>query len=170
MIAANYLLTKEVVNDVENCCPNTLEDCVAAASELTFNEEGYVVVDGNWNRVKIKSPAYVAVHHLKGNDELNIKSVIDMMKANETDEFLSYFPEYKDAFKSIRERIEIFIFLLERELDEIQYKTYETQKDFALAVKDKPFSGYYFLWRKTGIKPKEWVWGLESNKIKECIK
>lgn len=158
------------VKKPKNYSLHTLEDCVAAASKLTFNEEGYVVVDGNWNRVKIKSPAYVAVHHLKGNGEPNIKSVIDMMKANETDEFLSYFPEYKDVFKSIRERIEMFIFLLERELDEIQSKTYETQKDFALAVKDKPFSGYYFLWRKTGIKPKDWVWGLESNKINECIK
>lgn len=148
----------------------TLDDCVAAAKEMSFNEEGFVVVDKNWNRVKVKSPAYVEVHHLKGNDELNIKSIIEMIKTNETDEFLSYFPEYEGAFNSIRERIEIFIFLLERELDEIQQKTYETQKDFALAVKDKPFSGYYFLWRKTGVKPREWVWGLESNKIKEFIK
>lgn len=158
------------VKKPKNYSLHTLEDCVEAASKLTFNEEGYVVVDGNWNRVKIKSPAYVAVHHLKGNDQLNIKGVIDMMKANETEEFLSYFPEHKKEFDFVRERIELFIYCLEREVEKIENETYETQKDFALAVKDKPFSGYYFLWRKTGIKPKDWVWGLESNKIKECIK
>lgn len=44
----------------------TLDECVRAANELNKNgevvNEGYVVVDKNYHRVKIKSPAYIAVH------------------------------------------------------------------------------------------------------------
>lgn len=148
----------------------TLEDCVCAAGKMSFNEEGFVVVDKYWNRVKVKSPSYVEVHHLKGNDELNIKGIVELIKKNECAEFLSYFPEYTKAFKSVEERILQIIGGLESSLAEIASKTYETQKDFALEVKDGPFAAYYFLWRKNGITPKDWVWGLESNKIKEFIK
>jgi hypothetical protein len=33
---------------------------------MVWYDEGYVIVDANFNRVKVKKPAYVAVHHLKG--------------------------------------------------------------------------------------------------------
>jgi hypothetical protein len=36
--------------------------------DMVWHDEGYVVVDANFNRVKIKNPAYVAVHHLKGKN------------------------------------------------------------------------------------------------------
>ena len=36
-----------------------------AAEKLNPAEaEGFVAVDAKWNRIKIKSPAYVAMHHL----------------------------------------------------------------------------------------------------------
>lgn len=148
----------------------TLDDCVSAAAEMSFNEEGFVVVDKNWNRVKVKSPAYVEVHHLKGNDTLNIKGIVELIKRNETEEFLSYFPEYRSAFNAIEERIAKLILGLENGLSEIQSKEYETQKDFALEVKDRPFASYYFLWRKSAISPREYVYSSEANKIKEWIK
>src|SRR5690606_13664662 len=46
---------------------STLEDCLWATERMLFSEEGYVVVDNQYNRVKIKSPNYVAAHHLKNN-------------------------------------------------------------------------------------------------------
>ena len=45
------------------------------------------------------------------------------------------------------------------------------EKDFALAVKDKPFSAFYFNWRKDNtLTPYAWIWGMDNNKIKEWIK
>lgn len=149
---------------------HSLEDCIKSASELTFNEEGYVVVDRHWNRVKVKSPAYVAVHHLKGNDELNIKSVIELIKENEIEEFLSYFPEYTKAINLIRKKIDDIIFSLEQGVLEVSKKNYKSQKDFAIDVKDRPFSAFYFAWKKNGVNPKEWVWNTDSKKIREWIK
>lgn len=48
---------------------HSLEECIAAAKALNGNgdgeisDEGFVVVDGRWNRVKVKSLEYVALHH-----------------------------------------------------------------------------------------------------------
>lgn len=150
---------------------NTLEDCIKSANELSYNEEGYVVVDKYWNRVKIKSPSYVAVHHLKGNGEVNILSVIELLKTNEVSEFLNYFPEYTKNVESIKGKINSIIEQLENGLKEVNSKTYETQKEFALEVKDRPFSAFYFSWRKdNSLKPFDWVWNMDNNKIKEWIK
>ena len=74
----------------------TLEQVEAAAKALTWNEEGYVVCDKDFNRVKIKSPEYVKVHHLatlKG--PITTERLIDLVIKNKQDEFLAYFPECK---------------------------------------------------------------------------
>lgn len=150
---------------------NTLEDCIKSANELSYNKEGYVVVDKYWNRVKIKSPAYVAVHHLKGNGEVNISSVIELLRKNEIGEFLNYFPEYTKNVESIKGKINSIIEQLKNGLKEVNSKIYETQKEFALEVKDRPFSAFYFNWKKdNSLTPFDWVWGMDNNKIKEWIK
>ena len=49
---------------------HSLGECVETAIQLNQTDsedimaEGFVVVDGNWNRVKVKSPDYIAKHHL----------------------------------------------------------------------------------------------------------
>ena len=44
---------------------------------MVWHDEGYVVCDANFNRVKVKNPAYVAVHHLKGKSaEHNILTIV----------------------------------------------------------------------------------------------
>lgn len=73
-----------------------------AANALPYSEEGYVVVDNKWNRVKIKSPAYVNAHRLVNNKVINTKKVLELILNNEQGEFLSYFPEYREAFKRVQ--------------------------------------------------------------------
>lgn len=63
---------------------NSLEDCIKAAVELNkgcesddeIANEGFVVVDKNWNRVKVKSPDYIMLHRLKHNDGISKKDAI----------------------------------------------------------------------------------------------
>ncbi len=63
---------------------NSLEDCIKAAVELNkgcesddeIANEGFVVVDKNWNRVKVKSPDYIMMHRLKHNDGISKKDAI----------------------------------------------------------------------------------------------
>lgn len=150
---------------------HTLEDCIETANKMPYNEEGYVVVDKNWNRVKIKSPQYVAVHHLKNNGDLNLASLIQLVRTNETEEFRIYFPEYANFLAQIKEKVENIISMLDKEVDKLKMKNFETQKDFALEVKDKPFSAFYFAWKKDQtINAKDWFWNFDNNKIKEWLK
>ena len=148
---------------------HTIEECIEATKNMPFNEEGYVVVDKNWNRIKIKSPAYVAAHHLKGNGELNIISLIELLRTNETEEFLTYFPEYREIIESYKNKIENIINELDKNIRELYGIRFETQKDFALAVKDLPFASYYFLWKQKWTLPRDWFWSLTNNKIKEIL-
>ena len=148
----------------------TLEECIETASKLTYDHEGYVVVDKHWNRVKIKSPAYVAVHHIKNNGDVNIASIIELIRTNETEEFLTYFPEYKNIVDLIKRKIEKVLLSITKGLTEIENQEFETQKDFALEVKDRPYSNFYFQWYKEKfLKPEDWLWKLANNKIKEML-
>lgn len=148
---------------------HTLEECVKSANALPYSEEGYVVVDKHWNRIKIKSPQYVAMHHIKSSN--NLCDIIQLIKANEIGEFLTYFPEFTKQVGIVQSKINEIIVGLENGLNEIKDKVYETQKDFALEVKDRPFSAFYFSWRKdNALTPKEWFWKADNNKIKEWIK
>lgn len=85
-----------------------LDDCLKATMKMGFDEEGFVVVDANWNRVKIKSPSYVAAHHLKENGNVNRKRILEIIETNEVNEFLSYFPEYEkyvDELMDMRDKL-----------------------------------------------------------------
>jgi len=149
---------------------NTLDACLDACKDMPFNQEGYVVVDKDWHRVKIKSPAYVAVHRLKNNGDINERAVIQLIRENEIDEFLSYFPEFTGVVNEYKKHIKDILDNFDKELAIIASKNYETQKDFALEVKDKIFSAFYFLWRKNNsLTPAEWFWSLDNGKLKEMI-
>lgn len=82
----------------------SLDECIAATQAMPWDEEGYVVVDKNFNRVKIKSPAYLMVHRMANNGNMSIRRAIDVYMAGECDEILAYFPEYKSAFDEIDKR------------------------------------------------------------------
>jgi hypothetical protein len=88
---------------------SSLQDCIDSASKLPFSEEGYVAVDNNFNRVKIKSPAYVAVHHLKGEGGISISRAIDLIKLGEIEEFLNYFPEFKSIIMEIKNKYDLLV-------------------------------------------------------------
>lgn len=61
---------------------------------MSYNEEGYVVVDANWDRIKVKSPTYIAAHYMKNNGQVSLKGLLQYYRAGDLDEFVTYAPEY----------------------------------------------------------------------------
>ena len=121
---------------------------------MPWYSEGYVVVDSNFNRVKVKNPAYCAVHHLKGKTaEHNILTII---KTNEIEEFGATFPERKEELNRLKEGYDALIAKLNGVWDELQLRrpkniTKEEQKKYAVAVFEvcakhdvTQFTGLYF--------------------------
>jgi len=95
---------------------HSLQACIDSANELPFNEEGYVVVDVKCDRVKVKSPAYLAVHHLRGEGVIVMRRVLDLIRANEHEEFLIYYEEYKDVFDEMEMKYESFLKKLQKDV------------------------------------------------------
>lgn len=115
-----------------------------AETDPTF--EGYVLNDGE-NRWKIKSDTYVALHHMRGEDNLfNPKYQIPFILKGETNEVITYFPEAKESITKNQEIIDIAL----DSLIKLWYKTkhIESPRDFGLEVGRKPFSSLLFTMRR----------------------
>lgn len=133
----------------------SLEGVVEMAKKLDpLQNEGFVVIDGNYNRVKIKNPVYVSLAHLK--EGMSQKRLVEIIRTNESEEFLSYFPEFKEEYKEIKEKYLSLVEMLEKEYS--SYKDIHGQKEFALSVKDLPYSGVLFSLR-----------GKKYNTVKEAL-
>mgnify|MGYP001623693922 CR=1 FL=1 len=118
---------------------STEEEVKNAAKELPFNEEGYVVVDKYYHRVKIKSPAYVNAHRLINNHNVNKEKVLELILENEQEEFLSYFPEYRNDFKRIKSqynKLRSELCKSEKIIRKIMKKSAD-RKDFALSLYER---------------------------------
>lgn len=123
---------------------NNLEEVLAMAEKLPYSEEGYVVVDGDWNRVKIKSPSYLAVHHLKNNGVVTYKRILKLILQGETDEFLAYFPEFKPYFDKAQAKYDDYLASMTKVINDIKTKTFDNRKDYALAVVKSPCPDFFF--------------------------
>jgi hypothetical protein len=93
-------------------------------------QEGYVVVDGNLNRIKVKHPGYLALHHLRGNGNLTAKRIIDVVRTGETAEILASFPEWKKDFAPFIDAYAKLVGHLATEYE--RWKDIPLQKAFAL--------------------------------------
>jgi len=112
---------------------DSLADIAKMAQRLPALEEGYVVVDRRFNRVKVKNPSYVALTHAKEGPSHTVRSLTHLAIHNEGSEFLSYFPQYAKQYSAIKEVIDT----VRQDLKNIysSCKHIEVQKDFALAIK-----------------------------------
>ena len=118
-----------------------------AEKDPTF--EGVVICDRNGNRWKVKSPTYLGLHKLRGEGDnlFNPKNLLPFVLAGEASELLTYFPEVKDAFYSVKERTDKFY----DDLVKVWETTWQipVQKDFALTILGKtPFTSLLFTLRK----------------------
>lgn len=121
---------------------------------MPWSDEGYVVVDANFNRIKIKNPAYVAVHHLKGKSAEH--NIITIVKSNEIEEFGATFPERKEELYKLKANYDILLDKLNVTWEELKLRKPKNimpaeKKKYAAAVFEvctkydlKPFTGLYF--------------------------
>lgn len=125
---------------------------VALATELDpLSTEGFVVVDAAFNRVKVKSPRYVVLHHMKG--AATIRRAIELWQTGDAGELLSYFPEMRDVVDPVHAALDFASYAAL--LDYAKNRELPSRKDYALAVKDKPWSATAFKLYQEGTKTLE---------------
>lgn len=86
---------------------HSLGECVETAIRLNQTDseeimaEGFVVVDSNWNRVKVKSPDYIAKHHLVQMKSVPKRECVQLLlsESPEKDMICQANPELIPVFK-----------------------------------------------------------------------
>ena len=126
----------------------SLMDCNTIVQKMSDEHEGIVVKDVQGNRVKIKTDSYIRLHHVANNGVLTLERAIDIIKANEADEFLAYFSQYTNYFDSIRAVLSDN----SKNLSQIKFEvecwkmkhSEDSKKDFALHIKNSENPAYRF--------------------------
>jgi len=86
----------------------SLEECIKVTEEFDWDQEGFVVADANFNRVKVKSPSYILAHYTRNNNVITTKLLLRVILANETEEFLCYASDYKEELEKVQKLINGF--------------------------------------------------------------
>lgn len=111
----NNISGQELIADIGIDKPHeyplkSLADCLKAAVALNQSEdgevhsvkrEGFVVVDGNWNRIKIKSPDYLMMHHMVSNANFSKERIVGLLRSKEINvaDICRDFPSLAHYFK-----------------------------------------------------------------------
>lgn len=120
----------------------TIEGALAAAEALDpLQTEGFIVVDSDFNRVKIKSPRYVALHHMRG-EGMSVGRAIDLWVSGEAAELLTHFPEFEDDVLAVHDRLDAAA--ASAVADCLRHRRLPDRKAFANAVKAAPWSAVTF--------------------------
>jgi len=144
----------------------SLEDCIENAKNLPFKEEGFVVVDKFWSRVKVKSVNYLAAHHMKNNGVVTYSRVLDMIRAEQHDDFLAIFPEYKEHFEVVLPK---YVDLLKQCVCDIEWASqnpFPTRKEYAVWATRHKYPALLFAWLDKKIKTsEEFIKNVPSEKL-----
>lgn len=122
-------------------------DCVNSQQSRRNLEEGVVGYNLDSTPVcKVKNPAYVAAHHLRGEGVLTPRRVVDLININEWSEYLAVFPRDEERILPWVKAKETLDFEVEGVYDTLQH--IENQKEFALEAIKYHYQGILFNLRK----------------------
>ena len=85
---------------------NNEADYRRVVEQMPEGHEGIVVRDQYNERVKIKTLLYFEMHKAKNNGVITLERIVNLIRANDHHEFLSYFPEYQSVFDDVKHQID----------------------------------------------------------------
>jgi T4 RnlA family RNA ligase len=128
----------------------TEEDCrrlIQRLNDSNILTEGIVIKDSHNNRVKLKTAKYFDLHYMVNNHIMTLDRLIPIVRRNEVDELLSYFPEYTEIVCEIQKNIGFMWDLLVDivALPQILKDRGLSRKDFALHFRNYEFKYLAFM-------------------------
>jgi T4 RnlA family RNA ligase len=142
------------------------------------SSEGYVVVDKDFNRLKVKHPGYVALHHMK-DGLLSRKRILEVIRAGEMPETIAVFPELEKAFVEIKALYEGLAMAIQQDWnylanlipDEISVDTKVGRKLFAIEAMKTIVPGALFAMLDGRVtSPKEFLRTMHIDKLADILK
>lgn len=136
----------------------SLDDCLSAAYDLNKSDdglihdvkkEGFVVVDDNWNRIKIKSPDYLMLHRMSSNSNFSKERIIGMIRdgvvsipsiCDDFPNYAHYFKFYDFKISELEYQAKVFCDLTDRIYEEYSHE----RKAVANIIKKHRLAGLGF--------------------------
>ena len=148
----NIATEKEIETDIGIIKPKQyplgdLASCIEAAKTINDNKdsienEGFVVVDKDYNRIKIKSPEYVFIHHILPNGAVSDETLLTAIKEGTSDDIEAYRADIaprivylREGMKDIEKRLRYYVKYWSKQIK----KRNLSRKDFALLEKNSPY-------------------------------
>jgi len=83
----------------------SLQELLDTFKNKDYRFEGYVVVDSEFNRIKVKNPAWRVTHLMKTRDGLKFNKtphyLIDIIRSNNIEHFIKEFPNTKEIVERL---------------------------------------------------------------------
>lgn len=111
-----------------------------------IDEEGVVIYDKDFNRLKSKSDDYLIKHGLAHNKVITLHIVINMIISNSVDDYLAYFGDDSGFIKNIVDIFNNKVYYLNNKWNELVKNNCDklSAKEFAAIVKEIPNSDFLF--------------------------
>lgn len=130
-----------------------LAKVIKVAEKLNHGEclhEGFVVRDANFNRIKIKNPSYLMLHHSLSTLSLTKEFALEALMNNDEERILTIlsYPIFKVKFKWYDYQYSRFMFLLKSYISLMRTRfkgVGQNRKTFALSVKNDTFKTFAFM-------------------------
>lgn len=148
----------------------TLEQISKTVQEMNpTQQEGFVLVDKNWNRLKIKSEAYCLMSHSRDSLGKSNRARLELIFAGKEDDVLSILP------KTVQDKILFLKSALMRLQNEVslaytRISHIRDQKEFAAEALKTKYSGMLFSLRKNPLlKPSDAIKQTMPKKVLELL-
>lgn len=126
----------------------SLENALRSLEKENPTHEGFVLRDTANNRIKCKTATYYALHHLKDNGNISRPDrLVELVLRGDVEKVLETWPDLGPDLELWRDRLNNSIKDIQTRYMEV--KNIENQKDFALSIKNHPFSSVMFAARKS---------------------
>lgn len=178
-IGTRKLTGEEVEEDIGIQKPQifevtTLEDCVELANSFSdYNFEGFVVVDKNYNRIKVKTPAYIIAHRAinNGNPE---KSILEFLIEENKSNIFSELSNTRLLYLELKYKFSFLEYEIEKEMQNARayYEEYDfDRKATAAVIKNWKYPDAGFKALDSDMTAREYLEGvLERVGIKKIKK
>lgn len=156
----------------------SLDDCIDAAVELnrsndgqvhSVKKEGFVVVDKNWNRIKVKSPDYLMLHRMSSNSNFSKERIIGLLRSGSVNvydisedfpNFSHYFKYYDFKIDELKHQAQIFCDFTDRVYEEYSHE----RKAVANIIKNHRLAAIGFMHLDSGKTSNEILESLPLQK------
>lgn len=141
---------------------NSLEDCISLVDEFTKDEEGVVVSDNNFNRIKVKSPQYLIAAHAANNGKLSLRTAIRLIREDKVDDFLAYAPMHRAKMEIIIAAYEDIKDHFYDEFSKVRHIVWMPKKEFVYGAQLAKLT-------KDGFNFSMWAYDHRENNVNDYM-